>query len=391
MCALDISKKRKIQEPSGEAVILKPVFQPTLIDIDEIADGLREIWSSRMVTVAKYNRLFERAIADHVGVREAVAVSSCTSGLVLVLKALGLKGEVIVPGFTFAATAHALVWNGLKPVFCDALPDTFNLDPEAAGKAITENTSAIMPVYVFGLPPDHDRFREIADRHGLKLVFDSAQGLGSTYRGKQAGCFGDAEVFSFSPTKVVTALEGGVVTTNNEDLSGRLRQLRDYGKAPDGEDMDWIGLNARMSEVHALVGLKNFSRMDHMLRQRGALIERYRRNLSRLAGVYFQRIPDDRTSSFNYIVIGIDRDSAPISRDVLYEGLKARGIQTKRYFYPVVCRQTAYTEVLESRPVLEVAERLASQAIALPLYSHMEAGEVDEICKVISGIFEGRE
>ncbi len=390
MSTLDMRKNRDTEKSRKEISVQKPVFQPTLIDVDDIIKELREIWSSRIITTAKYNQLFEGAIAEHVGVEEAVAVSSCTSGLMLMLKALGLKGEVIVPGFTFAATAHALVWNGLRPVFCDALADTFNLDPEAAEKAITASTSAIMPVYTFGLPPDHDRFQEIAVRHGLKLVFDSAQGLGSTYKGKQAGGFGEAEVFSFSPTKVVTAVEGGVITTNDKDMAVRLRKLRDYGKAADGEDMDFIGINARMSELHALVGLKNFSRIGQLLRQRGRLIDRYRDKLTGLPGVFFQKVPEDRTSSFNYFVLGVDESRAPLSRDDLYGALKEMGIQTKRYFYPVVSRQKAYRELMESVPSLPVSERLADQAMALPLYSHMDVSEVDEICEIISGIFGDR-
>ncbi len=360
--------------------IKKPIIRPTLVDMNELIPLWAEAWEQGMITTSKFTRKFEEAMENRLGVEYAIAVNSCTSGLILGIKALGLTGEVIVPAFTFAATAHALVWNNITPVFADADPQTFNMDPDAAEAAITENTSAIMPVYTFGVPPEIDRYKEICDKHGLKLLFDSAQGLGATYKGRQAGSAGEVEVFSFSPTKVVTAVEGGVITTNDYDLAERLNRLRDYGKAPDGEDMAEIGLSARMSELHAAVGLQNIRKLDNLMLSRKGLMDRYRDALKDLPGVSFQTWPEDRTTSCNYFVIRIDEQQSKLSRDKVYEGLKQQGIQTKRYFYPALHNQTAYAPYRDKSPgPLNVAERLASQCLALPLYSHMHPDDIAEV------------
>ena len=193
-------------------------------------------------------REFEAEVCRLTGARHAVAFSSCTAGLMLAPKAMNLPsgGEVIVPSFTFAATAQALAWNSLVPVFCECLPGTLALDPEDVMRNITPKTVAICPVCIFGLPPDINELLEVGRRKGIPVYFDSAQGLGATYKGRQAGGFGVAEVFSLSPTKVVTAVEGGLVTTNDDELADRLRAMRDYGKDPkNSEDMAFLGLSAR--------------------------------------------------------------------------------------------------------------------------------------------------
>jgi hypothetical protein len=216
-------------------------------------------------------REFEAEVCRLTGARHAVAFSSCTAGLMLAPKAMNLPsgGEVIVPSFTFAATAQALAWNGLVPVFCDCLPGTCALDPEDVEQNITGKTVAFCPVYIFGLPPDMDGLLDLGRRKGLPVYFDSAQGLGATYKARQAGGFGVAEVFSLSPTKVVTAVEGGLVTTNDDELADRLRAKRDYGKDPKHpEDMAFLGLSARMNELHATVGLLSVRKIDELVKAR---------------------------------------------------------------------------------------------------------------------------
>ena len=213
-----------------------PIIRPTLPPLDEVVALLEESYESGMVTVGPLVRRLEDEARAATGAGEVVAFSSCTSALMLAWRALELEpgGEVICPSFTFAATAHAIVWNNLVPVFVDCLPGTCTVDPAEVEKAITPKTAAVCPVYIFGLPPDIGPLGDIAKRKGLPLVFDSAQGLGSTYGDRPAGGFGLAECFSMSPTKVVTAVEGGLFTTDDADLAGRLRSLRDYGKALDG-------------------------------------------------------------------------------------------------------------------------------------------------------------
>ena len=206
-----------------------PIIRPTLPPLDKVAALLEESYESGVVTVGRLVRQLEDETRAATGAREAVAFSSCTGALMLAWRALELEpgSEVICPSFTFAATAHAIVWNNLVPVFVDCLPGTCTVDPTEIEKAVAPKTAAVCPVYIFGLPPDVGPLEDVARRRGMPLVFDSAQGLGSTYKGRAAGGFGLAECFSMSPTKVVTAVEGGLLTTDDADLAERLRSLRD--------------------------------------------------------------------------------------------------------------------------------------------------------------------
>jgi len=360
-----------------------PIIRPALPDLDSIRKELEGIWNSGQVTVGGHVKAFEEAVARKVGVRHAVAVSSCTSGLILAVRALALTGEVIVPSFTFAATVHALAWNGIVPVFCDSEPGTLNLDPRKVEVKITKKTTAVMPVSIFGVPPDVAAFERLSRKHRLRILYDSAQALGAKVDGRHVGGFGDAEVFSLSPTKVVTAIEGGIVTTDDDLLARRLRQMRDYGKAEDGENMAFIGLSARMSEPNALVGLANLRRMAELIRYRGKLVSLYRKLLEDLPGVRFQEIPEGISPSHNYMVIFAD-GSGGVTRDMLHERLKAEGIQTKRYFYPAVHEMIAYRK-WGRRYVgsLPVAESAARRALALPLHSGLKPPDVEFIANRI--------
>jgi len=227
----------------------------------------------------------------------------------------------------------------------------------------------------------------IARKHGLKVVYDSAQALGAKVDEKYVGGFGDMEVFSLSPTKVVTAIEGGMVTTNEAVLAKRIRQMRDYGKADDGEDMTYVGLSARMSELHAAVGLANFKRMADLIRERGELVTLYKKLLAGLPGVRFQEIPGNVSPSHNYMVMFVD-GSGGVTRDTLFERFKEEGIQTKRYFYPAVHNMTAYRIMKRRYPgKLLVAEKAAREGLALPLYGDLKIGDVEYICSRVREVF----
>ncbi|HAY23228.1 MAG TPA: DegT/DnrJ/EryC1/StrS family aminotransferase, partial [Desulfobacterales bacterium] len=195
-----------------------PIVRPTLFDFESVVEEFRQAWESGQVTTGRFTRRFEALVEERLQVGQAIMVQSCTAGLMLVLKALNLTGEVILPAFTWTATAHAVVWNGLTPVFADIAPGTYTLDPQAAARAISPRTAAIMPVNVFGCPPDYEALGQLATDRGLRLIYDSAQGLGSRFQPadgtwRYSGGFGDAEVFSLSPTKVISAMEGGLITT----------------------------------------------------------------------------------------------------------------------------------------------------------------------------------
>jgi dTDP-4-amino-4,6-dideoxygalactose transaminase len=368
---------------SVQSLVSYPIVKPTLPDPADLLDELRIAFSSGRVTVGPNVEALEHQNCARTGVKHSIAVSSGTSGLMLLLRALELPqgSEVILPSFTFAATAHALLWNGLRPVFCDSEPESFTMDAQAAEALVTERTSAIYPVCIFGVPGDLHAYERLAQKYDLTLLFDSAQGLGSTYKGTCLGNFGAGEVFSLSPTKVVTALEGGLVTTNNEELAQRIVYMRDYGKAPDGEDMNWLGLSARMTEVNAIVARWSLSRADYWIANRKTAFERYKHNLARVPGIGFQQIPDHCSSTMNYVVVQIDPVHCPITRDELYKQLKDRSVQTKRYFHPAVHDQTLYRQIESGcRDRLPVAEKIAARGLALPLYSDMTIAAVDDIC-----------
>ena len=369
-----------------------PIIRPTLPPWDDVTALVAESYASGVVTVGRLVRELEEEAKRATGAREAVAVANCTSALMLCWRALDLPAgsEVICPSFTFASTAHAIVWNSLVPVFVDCLPGTFTIDPAEVENAITPKTIAICPVYIYGLPPDVDALEEIAEREGLPLVFDSAQGLGSTYGGRPAGTFGLAECYSMSPTKVMTAVEGGILTANDHEFAERLRSLRDYGKVLvgplAGQDMAHVGLSARMSELHAAVGLLSLRRRDELVSARQRLISVYRERLSRLPGCSVQEFPSDRSTNGNYFVLFIG-SSAPLSRDEVCDALREQGNQTKPYFHPPVHAQTAQRKfpmrVVGDLPNTWAASR---SALALPLYSHMTEQDQTRVIAAVEAL-----
>ena len=369
-----------------------PIVNPTLFDWDAVIADFRQAWDSGQVTNGKFTRRFEAEIEERLHVPHAIMVQSCTAGLMLVLRALELQGEVIMPAFTWTATAHAAVWNGLTPVFADIRPDIYTLDPEKAAAAITSQTAAIMPVNVFGCPPDYEALAELGKKYSLPLVYDSAQGLGSQYldgsRGwRFSGNFGNAEIFSMSPTKVISAMEAGLITTHDAELAQKLRQMRDYGKTPDGEDIAWLGLSARVPEINAIVAFHNFAHMEELVKRRRELSAMYREKLAGLKGVTFQGIPDDRQSSGNYFTIFIEAQAARQTRDEVYEHLKKRQIQAKKYFYPALHRQQVYETL--GRPYrgkLPVTEAAAAAGLALPLFSHLQEELLYQVCDAVCEI-----
>lgn len=366
-----------------------PIIRPTLPALEDILDMMRAGWESGIVTVGPTVRTLEETACRETGARYAVALSSCTAGLMLVPQALGLKPgtEVIVPSFTFAATAQALLWNRLVPVFCDCLPGTCTLDPEDVERNITPQTGAICGVTVYGLPPDVDAILDIGRRHGIPVYFDSAQGLGATYKGQPLGQFGVCEVFSLSPTKVVTGIEAGLLTTNDPGIAERVRSMRDYGKDLErGEEMIHLGLSARMSELHAAVGLIGLRHVHELVKARTERIALYRDRLADLPGCQVQQFPYDRATSGNYFVLFVG-EGAKRSRDQMYDDLKKIGIQTKRYFYPPVHAQSIFQLYpMRLSAQLTQTNKVSREGLALPLYSHMKAQEIDYVCSEIRNL-----
>lgn len=355
----------------GEPVFpeLLPMVRPVTPSLAEMADGIESILRSGMLTKGRYVRQFEQEIAEHLGVKHAIAVSSCTSGMMLVHKALALSGDVIVPSFTFMATVSALVWAGLRPVFADVDRATHNLDPQAAEAAITPQTTAIVAVHQFGNPADIAALQEIAARHGLKLIFDAAHGFGARYRQEPVGKQGDAQIFSLSPTKLLIAGEGGIVATNDDDLAEKIRMGREYGN--DGHyDSAFAGLNARMPEFNALLGLHSLKRLEAAARHRNELAALLQETLGILPGIGFQQVQPGDRHSYREITITIDADAFGLTRDELALALAEENVDTRKYYQPPVHRQTAYRSYDDGRP-LPNTDWLAENALSLPIWSNM--------------------
>ncbi len=356
------------------------MFRPTLPPYEEVAADVAGLFETGMLTAGPHAVEFERRLGEHLGVEQVVAVSSCTIGLVLACQALDLTGEVIVPSFTFMATVHPLAWNGVKPVFVDIDTETWNVDPVQVEKAITNNTSGIVAVHLLGTPAAVEELEEVAARHGLKLLFDAAHGFGALHQGTPLGRYGDVEVFSATPTKVLSAVEGGIVATNDAEIARRVRVARNYGN-PGDYGSEFPGLNARMPEFNALVGMKSLEILEKNVSRRQEIAVTYKARIGVLPGTAFQRIDEGDRSSFKEFSLLIDASEFGIDRAVLARALAAEGIDSRFYYDPPVHRHEAYGDSAASD--LPVTEVVAASTITIPIYSHMDDQTVDRVCAAV--------
>ena len=363
-----------------------PITQPTLPQNSALADGIDSILKSGMITSAKFTQEFEQRVKEYLGVRHAVALSSCTNGLMLAVRALAVKGEVILPSFTFYATCHAAVWNNLTPIFVDCDRETYNISPAEVERAISPRTSAIIAVHLFGNPANIDALESIAEKHSLKLIFDAAHGFGAEYRGKKLGSEGDSACFSLSPTKLITAGEGGVVTTNNKELAEKIRIGKNYGD-PGTYNCQFLGLSARMPEFSALLGIKCLEMLEENVKARNRLAGKYMERLSKIPGITFQKIEHENRSSYKDFSIYIDRRKFGVDRDVLCDALAGENIVTKKYFYPPLHKQKLFEKYHDKENGLKATEDISFNSLSLPLYSHMTADDVNKVCEAIERVY----
>ncbi len=386
-----LTKNNKTLKPAilgGRAMFSKPVpiTKPTLPATYRLERRYKEIIKSRMITNAYNVAELEKEISRYLKVKHAIALSSCTSGLMLIIKALELRGEIILPSFTFHATAHAVVWNGLKPVFADCDPETYNIDPCSVERLITSDTSAIIGVHIFGNPANIKALESITKKHNLKLIFDSAHGFGTSYQGNRIGGFGDAESFSLSPTKLLTAGEGGVVATNNDTLANKIWMGRNYGD-PGTYNCEFSGLSARMSEFNALLGIESLRDLEENVIRRNKLAERYRTLLSGIPGINFQKIEKGNRSTFKDFSILIKESQFVLDRDMLAKALQVENIAVKKYFYPPVHEQKAFSLFISGRNDLINTEQISKNSLSIPIYSDIPVETVEAICKAIYRIY----
>lgn len=363
------------------------IVRPWLPTLEQLGDDVNSILSTGMVTKGDYLRRFEEACAEHLGVKHAVGVSSCTTGLMLAYKGLGLSGgEAIVPSFTFMATVSSMVWTDVTPVYVEVDFGTTNIDVSAIEAAITPRTRAIVAVHNFGNPADVDELEKLARKHNLKLVFDAAHGFGTLYQGKKVGPQGDAQCYSLSPTKLLIAGEGGIVATNDDQLAEYIRLGREYGN--DGKyDSAFAGMNARMAEFNAALGLKSMTMLEQAAQNRNEYVQKFRQHLKGLPGLSFQLVKPGNRSSYKDFALMIDPDKFGLSRDELSKAIQAENIDTRHYYDPAVHNQTAYKHFYKGQP-LPNTEKLERNGLSLPLYSRMDDEMIEKIAQAVIRIHE---
>jgi dTDP-4-amino-4,6-dideoxygalactose transaminase len=358
------------------------VGRPNVEGRERFVRRVEEIFDRRWLTNdGPVVQELERRMADLLGVRHCIAVANATLGLQLAARATGLTGEVIVPSFTFVATAHALAWQGLDPVFVDIDPRTHTLDPAAVERAITPRTSGVLGVHVWGRGCDVEALRDICDRHGLRLLFDAAHALACTHGGTLIGGFGAAEVFSFHATKFFNSFEGGAITTNDDDLAARLRALRNFGYDEADCIVD-VGINAKMSEVSAAMGLTSLESLGDIVRVNQNNYLGYAEHLAGIPGVSLSGPLEGERSNYQYVVLELDRDALGISRDQVLQVLRAEGILARRYFAPVCHRVRPYSE-RPDRPDLPATDALAERVLQLPTGTAVGPAELEVVAEVL--------
>lgn len=358
-----------------------PFMQPTLPRFEDLESSIRSTIQTGILTKGRYVEQYEEALADHLNAPYVVAVSSCTTGLMLTLRELGITGEVLVPSFTFCATVHAIVWAGAKPVFVDCEPGAYTIDMSDAERKVTPRTSAIVPVHIFGVPVDSVRVQEFSDTHGLKVVYDAAHAMGSKSNGVPVGCNGDAEVFSTSPTKLLVTGEGGFVVTRNAELARLLRVAREYGN-PGDYNCTSIGINGRLGEYGSILGFHSLKMLNDNVEQRNRLAALYRGKLKEIPGIKVQSVPRGTLSTFKDLSIEIDPSEFGMNRDQLAHALRWENIPTRKYFSPPVHKQMCYDEDI----FLPITDLVSSRVLSLPLFAHMPLQFAERVVEALQNI-----
>jgi len=330
-----------------------------------------------------YVKEFEKKIAEYIGVKHCIAMCNGTIALEIAIRALELKGEVILPSFTFIATAHSLQWQEITPVFCDIDPRTHHLDPKAIEKMITPRTSGILGVHTWGRPCAIEALSAVAQKHNLKLLFDAAHAFGCSYNGRMIGNFGSAEVFSFHATKFFNTFEGGAVVTNNDDLAQKMRLMKNFGFAG-YDNVIYIGTNGKMNEASAAMGLTNLESLDEFIAVNRRNYECYNSCLKDIHGIKLRQYDDHEKQNYQYIILEVDESEAGLSRDELLKVLHAENVLARRYFYPGCHRMEPYRSYFPHvHLLLPITEEVAKRVMVLPTGSTIELQSIDTICRII--------
>ncbi|MDX2219903.1 MAG: DegT/DnrJ/EryC1/StrS family aminotransferase [Burkholderiales bacterium] len=363
----------------------KPIYvtQPSLPPLAEFVPYLEQIWDNKQLTnCGPFHDRLEAELARYMGIPYISLFANGTLALVTALQALEIKGEVITTPFSFVATTHALKWNGIDPVFVDIDPETFNLDPEEIEAAITPRTTAILPVHCYGHDCDIERIEQIAQRHGLKVIYDAAHAFGVTRNGKHLAAAGDVSMLSFHATKVFNTFEGGALVCHDSALKARIDYLKNFGIRDEVTVLE-AGINGKMNEFQAAFGLLQLGYVEQNIRLRSIIARRYREALEGVRGIRHLSHPAGGEANHAYFPILVGPDY-PLHRDALYELLKTHGIVARRYFYPLISNLPMYAELSSADPVrLPVANEIASQVLCLPIYPALDLAMVDKIISII--------
>jgi dTDP-4-amino-4,6-dideoxygalactose transaminase len=368
------------------------VGRPNIGDREQFLERVTAMFDQRRLSNnGPFVRELEEKLAAFLGVKHCIAICNATVALEITARALGLQGEVILPSFTFVASAHALQWLGITPVFCDVDPLTHNIDPTKIEERITPRTTGILGVHVWGRACDIEALSEIAQTHHLKLMFDAAHAFACTYQGQMVGGFGEAEVFSFHATKFFNSFEGGAVTTNNDQLAKRLRGMRNFGFAGLDNVVD-IGTNGKMSEVSAAMGLTSLESLDEFISTNYENYLTYSRGLAGIPGVQLVQYTGEEKNNYQYVVMEIDEREAGLSRDLLVKILHAENVLARRYFYPGCHQMEPYRSYFpDAGFLLPETEKLTTKVLQLPTGTAIGEPEIGQLCDLIRFVFSHAE
>ncbi len=360
------------------------VTQPFLPPLEEFLPLLADIWQSKTLTNGgPYHQKLEAALCEHLGVEQVALFTNGTVALVTALQALRVTGEVITTPFSFVATSHALLWNGIKPVFADIDPDTLNLDPKRIEAAITPQTTAIMPVHVYGRPCEVEAIQKIADTYNLKVIYDAAHAFGVQHKGASVLRHGDLSVLSFHATKVFNTFEGGAIVCQDAKTKQQLDHLKNFGFV-DETVVVAPGINGKMSEFNAALGLLQLKYVGAAIARRGEITRTYRQRLAGVKGIRCLNDAQGSDTNHSYFPILVGPEYS-LSRDQLYDRLKQQGVHARRYFYPLISEFSMYRGLPSAHPDnLPVATRCSQQVLCLPIYPDLDHSIIENITRFIA-------
>lgn len=367
-------------------MIDKPIYvtSPLLPSLEDFTSLLKEIWESKMLTNnGNFHQKLEEELAKYLKVPYLSLFTNGTLPLITALQAMRITGEVITTPFSFVATTHSLWWNGIKPVFVDIEPETCNLDPNKIEAVITPRTTAIMPVHVYGKPCKTKEIQEIADKYGLKVIYDAAHAFGVEINGESILNFGDMATLSFHATKVYNTLEGGALVVHDEQTKKRIDYLKNFGFASETEVVA-PGINSKVDEVRAAYGLLNLKQVDNAISSRRKVAMRYRDELQGIKGItFFNDIPGVR-HNYSYFPIFINAEEYGMTRDELYFKMKEHNVFSRRYFYPLISTFSTYRGLDSANPEnLPIATLMANRVICLPMHHALSENDVEYILQII--------